>query len=149
MDLIPGRPHVASPYRALLSFLEERVVLSHIDPAYYHALAMLLSVLFLYAQTPLQKVVIIGVVLLTDWLDGATARRYGQVQRSGYITDVAIDRASEALIFSGEVATVPGQIFFLLWMVNSLLTFYSVHSNKHVSLPLRFLYIIVLVLCPG
>lgn len=145
MDLIPDRPRVVSPHRALLSFLEKRVVLPDINPAYYHVLAMLLSVLFLCAQTPLQKVFIVGVVLLTDWLDGATARRYKQVRRTGYIIDVVIDRASEAFIFSAEVGTVLGQGFFLLWMINSVLTLYSVYSNKHLSLPLRFSYMIVLI----
>lgn len=148
MDLIPDRPHLASPYRALLAFLEARLVLPDISPAYYSALGILLSILFLYAQTTLGKVLIIGVVLLADWLDGATARRYGQVRRAGYITDAAVDRLSEALIFSGEVTTLAGQVFFLLWLVNSLLTFYSVSSNQHVSLPLRFLYIIALILYP-
>jgi phosphatidylglycerophosphate synthase len=148
MDLIPDRPHLASPYRALLSFLEARLVLPDINPAYYSVLGILLSVVFLYLQTTLGKIIVIGVVLLADWLDGATVRRYGQVRRSGYITDAAVDRLSEALIFSGEVTTIPGQIFFLLWIVNSLLTFYSVTSNQHVSLPLRFLYIIALILYP-
>ena len=145
MDPIPDRPRVASAYRALVSLLEEWVVLPDISPAYYHALAILLSVLFLYVQAPLQKALIIGVVLLTDWLDGATARRYNQVQRSGYITDVVTDRMSEAFIFFAEVETVLGQIFFLLWMINSVLTFYSVYSNKHLSLPLRFSYMLVLI----
>ena len=145
MDIIPDRPRVASPHRALLSLLENWVVLPDINPAYYQALGILLSVLFLYAQTPSQKVFIIGVVLLTDWLDGATARRYKQARRSGYIADVVIDRASEAFIFLAEVGTVLGQVFFLLWTINSVLTFYSVYSNKHLSLPLRFAYMIVLI----
>jgi phosphatidylglycerophosphate synthase len=145
MDPIPDRLRLASAHRALLSFLEKWIVLPDINPAYYQTLAILLSVLFLYAQTPLQKVFIIGVVLLTDWLDGATARRHKQVRRSGYITDVVIDRASEAFIFSAEVEAVLGQGFFLLWMINSVLTLYSVYSNKHLSLPLRFSYMIVLV----
>jgi phosphatidylglycerophosphate synthase len=145
MDSIPDRPRVASAHRTLLSLLEKWVVLPDINPAYYHTLAVLLSVLFLYAQTVLQKALIIGVVLLSDWLDGATARRYRQVQRSGYVTDVVTDRMSEAFIFFAEIETVLGQVFFLLWMINSVLTFYSVYSSKHLSLPLRFSYMIVLI----
>jgi phosphatidylglycerophosphate synthase len=106
---------------------------------------MLLSVLFLFAQTPLQKILIIGVVLLTDWLDGATARRYGQVQRCGYVADVMIDRASEAFIFLAEVETALGQSFFLLWMLNSILAFYGAHTNRHLSLPLRCFYMFILI----
>ena len=145
MDTIPGRPRVASLYRALLSYLEERLPLPNVNPAYYQAVAMLLSVLFLFAQAPLQKVLIIGVVLLTDWLDGATARRYGQVQRPGYVADVVIDRASEAFIFLAEVETVLGQSFFLLWMLNSILAFYGAYTNRHLSLPLRCFYMLILI----
>ena len=36
-------------------------------------------------------------------------------------------------------------IFFLLWLINLALAFYSVSSNKHTSLPLRFVYLVVLM----
>ncbi len=108
MDTLPSQSYIASPYRALLSLLEKWVILPDINPAHYQVLAVLLSVLFFYAQTSWQKVLIIGVVLLTDWLDGATARKYGQLQKSGYIADVIIDRASEAFIFLAEVGTALG-----------------------------------------
>ena len=146
MDTLPRRPLIASPYRALLTALENRMVLPHIRPSYYHLLAILLSVLFLYAQTPWQKIVLVGVVLIADWLDGATAKRYGEMQKAGYVIDIVTDRVSEAFLFSAEAQTLLGQVFFLLWLVNCALTFYSLRSNKHTSLPLRFACLIVLIL---
>ena len=145
MAAIPGRLAVAAPYRALLSACEKQVALPNINPSCYHALAIVLSVLFLYAQTPLHKILIIGVVLLADWLDGATARRYNRVQRSGYLVDVVTDRASEAFIFLAGSEIAVGQVFFLLWLANSALVFYSIRSKKHVSLPLRFAYLVILI----
>jgi len=145
MDVIPGRRLVASPYRTLLSLFENRLLLPDLNPSYYHLLGLVLSVLYLYARAPGPKIFLIIVVLVADWFDGATARRYHRVRRAGYITDVVTDRASEAFIFAAEAGTALGQIFFLLWMVNALLTFYSVYSNKHTSLPLRFAYIVILV----
>ncbi len=145
MDVIPGRRSVASPYRALLSLFEGRLFLPDLNPSYYHLLGLMLSVLYLYARAPGLKIALIVVVLLADWFDGATARRYHRVRRAGYITDVVTDRASEAFLFVAEAGTILGQIFFLLWMVNALLTFYSVYSNKHTSLPLRFVYIVGLM----
>jgi phosphatidylglycerophosphate synthase len=124
---------------------EDRLFLPDLNPSYYHLLGLALSVLYLYARAPGLKIALIVVVLLADWFDGATARRYHRVRRAGYITDVVTDRASEAFLFAAEAGTVLGQIFFLLWMVNALLTFYSVYSNKHTSLPLRFAYIVVLM----
>ncbi len=145
MDTLPRRPTIALFYRALLSLLEKWVVLPNINPAYYQALAIGLSVLFFYTQVAWQRALIIGVVLLTDWLDGATARRYRQASKSGYISDVVIDRASEAMLFLAEAGTALGQGFFLLWMLNCALTFYSARSNKHLSLPLRFAYMVILI----
>ena len=145
MDVIPGRRSVASPYRALLSLFEDWLFLPDLNPSYYHLLGLALSVLYLYARAPGLKILLIVVVLLADWFDGATARRYHRVRRAGYVTDVVTDRASEAFLFAAEAGTALGQIFFLLWMVNALLTFYSVYSNKHTSLPLRFVYIVGLI----
>jgi phosphatidylglycerophosphate synthase len=145
MDTIPGRRRLASPYRAALSVLEKRVPLPNINPAYYHTLALVLSVLYLYAHMPAQKIAIVGIVLVTDWLDGATARRYARGSRAGYIIDVVTDRASEAFIFAAEAETPLGQAFFLLWIINSALAFYSVQTSVHTALPLRFAYLIVLI----
>jgi phosphatidylglycerophosphate synthase len=129
----------------VLSVLEKRVPLPNINPAYYHTLALGLSILYLYAYMPAQKIAIVGIVLVTDWLDGATARRYMRGSRAGYIIDVVTDRSSEAFIFAAEAETPLGQAFFLLWIINSALAFYSVRTNIHTSLPLRFAYLIVLI----
>jgi len=148
MDPIPSRRSLASPYRTVLSALEKRMPLPNIHPSYYHTLALLLSILYLYAQLPAQKIVLVCIVLLTDWLDGATARRYKRGSRAGYLIDVLTDRASEAFIFTAEAGTILGQVFFLLWLINCALAFYSVKSNIHTSLPLRFAYLIVLIAKP-
>ena len=102
MDVIPGRRSVASPYRTLLSLFEGRLSLPDINPSYYHFLGLTLSVLYLYAHAPGPKIFLIIAVLVADWFDGATARRYQRVRRAGYITDVVTDRASEAFIFAAE-----------------------------------------------
>jgi phosphatidylglycerophosphate synthase len=145
MDIIPSRRNVASPYRTVLSVLEKQVPLPNINPAYYHTLALVLSILYLYAHTPAQKIVIVGIVLVADWLDGATARRYKRESRAGYIIDVVTDRASEAFIFAAESETPLGQAFFLLWIINSTLAFYSIQTKTHTALPLRFAYLIALI----
>ena len=66
MDIIPGRPAVASPYRAVLTALGQRLVLPKVNPVYYHLLAIFLSVLFLYAQESWIQIAIVGAVLMTD-----------------------------------------------------------------------------------
>ena len=145
MDNIPGRRSVALPYRSLLTFLEKRVLLPDINPSYYHALGIALSVLYLFTRTPWLNIALILVIILADWLDGATARRYNRGSRAGYMIDVVTDRVSEAFIFAAAAETAIGQIFFLLWLVNLALAFYSVYSNRHTSLPLRFVYLVVLI----
>lgn len=146
MDDIPRRPRVATPYRTLLSSLEKRVALPNVNPSYYHVLALGLSVLYLYASTPAQKIWPIVVILIVDWLDGATARRHKQGSRAGYLIDLLTDRISEAFIFTAEAGTLLGQTFFLLWMINVALAFYSVRSNRHTALPLRFAFLVILLI---
>lgn len=146
MENIPSRPGVATPYRSVLSALERRVALPNINPAYYHVLGLGLSVLYLYALTPAQKIWLVTIILIADWLDGATARRHHRGSRAGYLIDLVTDRASEALIFTAEADTLLGQIGFLLWLANVALAFYSVRSNKHTALPLRFILLVILLM---
>jgi len=144
MDSIPSRGALATPYRTLLNFFEQRVSLPDLNPSYYHAFGTVLSVLYLYSWNSWTKILIVFLVIFADWLDGATARQFGKGGRAGYMIDVVTDRVSEALIFAAEAGTLLGQIFFLSWIVNLLLAYYSVYSNKHTSLPLRFAFLAVL-----
>jgi phosphatidylglycerophosphate synthase len=128
----------------VLFVFEKRAPLPNINPAYYHTLALVLSVLSLYTPMPAQRIAIVGIVLVADWLDGATARRYRGGSREGYIIDVVTDRASEAFMFAAA-ATPLGYVFFLLWITNCALAFYSVRTGLHTALPLRFTFLIVLM----
>jgi phosphatidylglycerophosphate synthase len=145
MDTIPKRRSIALPYRSVLAFLESRAFLPDINLSIYHLAGFALSVAFLYATSPRVKILIILLILIADWLDGATARRFNKGSRSGYVLDVVTDRVSEGLIFSGEAGTSIGKILYLLWIANLILAFYSFRSNKHTSLPLRFIFVLVLV----
>ena len=129
----------------MLTRFENWARLPNINPAYYHAAGLALSILYLYLHRPGLKALIVAVVLIFDWLDGATARRHKRISRAGYLTDVLTDRASEAFIFAADSASITGQVFFGLWMLNTLLVFYSVRSGRHLSLPLRFVYMLILL----
>jgi phosphatidylglycerophosphate synthase len=146
VDSVPARRAVAIPHRVLLSALEKWVYLPAVNPSVYSALGVLLSSSFLYAQGTQVKIAILVLVLVSDWLDGATARRHHTARRTGYIVDVVADRISEALIFASQAGTTVGQIFLLLWLVNVALAIYSIRSGKHSSLALRGFYLAVLLL---
>jgi phosphatidylglycerophosphate synthase len=145
MDTVPVRRPVALPYRKLLGLFERRIILPDISPSYYHLFGILASILFVYTSWLWLKIILLTMVLIADWLDGATARRFNKCCRAGYLTDVLTDRVSEAFIFMSVVGTTLGQIFFLLWMINLILAFYSVRTNKHTSGALRFAYLIILI----
>jgi len=146
MAPIPQRPPVSSPYRRVLAYCEKRLSLPDVNPALYQLLGILLSVGYLYLNHPLLKAAVIGIVLLADWLDGATARRHNRIMRSGYIADVMIDRVSEGLIFAVEAGTWYGNLFFVSWLVNTSLAYYSIRTGRHAALPLRGVYIGVLLI---
>jgi phosphatidylglycerophosphate synthase len=145
MDRVPVRPRVAGPYRRILSLLEPWLTLPDVNPSLYSAAGLGLSVVYLFAASPGQKIALIALMLAADWLDGATARRYDRCSRAGYLTDVLVDRSSEGFIFAAEAATPIGKLFFILWLVNVALAFFSVRTGKHTALPLRAAFLVVLL----
>lgn len=145
MVSVPERPPVTGFYRALLGYGERFIPIPDINPSVWSLLAIVGSTACLYTPSPFVKFVLVTAVLITDWYDGATARKYGRTSREGYMVDVAVDRFSEAFIFLADVATsVAGRAFFLLWILNSLLTLRSIRTGRHRILPLRFAWLFVL-----
>jgi phosphatidylglycerophosphate synthase len=146
MAVIPERRPVTVPYRRLTNFLERHISLPAVNPALYQLAAILASLAYLYVDSVWLKAALVAFVLLTDWLDGATARQKRGNSREGYIMDVVIDRSSEMLIFAAEVGTPLGNTFFLLTLANIGLAYYSIRSGVHTSLPLRCMWLGVLLL---
>ena len=145
MDNIPQRRAITLPYRSVLLFIEKRVYLPNIAPSYYSVFSLVASAAFPFVQAARVRVAGLALILIADWADGATARRYNRSSRSGYIIDVATDRASEGLIFTAAGNTTVGRVFSALWLVNIGLAYYSIRSGHHTSLPLRFAYMLILI----
>ena len=146
MATIPKRQAIALPYRSVLASFEKRIYLPNIMPSYYHVFALAASISFFYIDVTWVKVLVLTLILVADWADGATARRNNRCSRSGYMIDVVTDRASEGLIFTAGADMPLGQVFYLLWLVNLGLAYYSIRSDRHLSLPLRFVYLLALIL---
>lgn len=144
MDIVPKRRVVTIPYRTVTVALERTIRLPKVNPAFYQVVAIVASLTCLYTDSPWLKFGLIALILLTDWLDGATVRQHGQPGRPGYIMDIVIDRASEVIIFTGEAGSALGNLFFLLSLANIGLAYYSLKSGKHTSLPLRCAWLFVL-----
>lgn len=148
-DRLPSRPRIAGLYRRPLERLEHALPLPRVSPDLYSLLGLACSALVWLAPQAWQQALLVAAALLADWLDGATARRYSGATRRGYLTDVALDRAGEGLIFLAARATPVGQAFLALWILNCLLTVYSLRSGRHRILPLRFAYLVVLIVSAG
>jgi phosphatidylglycerophosphate synthase len=142
---IPLRTPLALSFRKPLTYLERGLILPNISPSYYAVAGIVLSLLFFVVRPAWLQILIVLLVLLTDWLDGATTRRYGICCKEGYMMDVVIDRASEGLIFVAASGTGLGKAFFLLWLFNLALALYSLKVNTHISLPLRLAFILALI----
>jgi phosphatidylglycerophosphate synthase len=128
----------------LLAALEPWIPVPNINPSWWFLLGLVGSVACLYASTPEQKFALVFGVFLTDWWDGATARRHGTTSREGYIMDVVVDRFSEAFIFLADIEHAAGRAFFLLWMLNMALTLWSARTGTRRILPLRLVWLGVL-----
>ena len=145
MDTVPQRRSVTVPYRSVTNYLERHIRLPAVNPSLYQLAAIVASLAYLYVDGTWAKAALVAFILLTDWLDGATARQHLGMSRAGYIMDVTIDRASEMLLFAGEAGTPLGNVFYLLTLANIGLAYYSLRSGKHTSLPLRCAWLVVLL----
>lgn len=146
MDSVPARPRIAGGYRAALARMEPYIPVPNINPSWWSLLGLLGSVACLYVASPGGKLALVFGVLLTDWWDGATARRHDRMSgREGYIVDVVIDRFSEAFIFLADIGHPLGRVFFVLFLFNTASTLWGARTGKHRILPLRALWMGVLV----
>lgn len=85
-------------------------------------------------------------ILMLDWSDGLIARKYNLVSKEGWAIDVVADRISEGLIFLAIYSNSWFYIWFSLWLINNLLSIISYLTKKHISLPLRWSFLIYFIL---
>lgn len=144
MDNIPKRTKI-TVYRQYLEPLEKYLWLPIKNPDIYSLVGVVFSLSFFFIHNTLLLIVFIVIILFVDWLDGATARRYNLSSREGYIIDTVADRVSEACMFLPIFFSLLGSIFFFFYLVNLFLSCYALQFGKHYVLPLRFLYLLILV----
>lgn len=145
MDTIPQRSHLAKFYRSILTAFEGSLIFPFNKPEYYQVLGLVLSISLLFTHSAIVKIVLVVSVLILDWYDGAAARKFGVATRAGWMSDVAIDRMSEAFIFIAEIANPLGKVFFFLFIINVFLSFHAIKSKTSYLLAIRFFYLVVLV----
>lgn len=144
MAYIPQRLAFTRMYRSLLGRAEPYLVLPIRDPNVYQILSLILSIVYVGAVTVTVQIILVVMILISDWMDGAAARKYSKPSREGWMIDVAVDRISEGFIFLSHLFTFWGNIFFLLYLVNIGLSIRSVRTGTHFLLALRFMWLIFL-----
>lgn len=145
MAAVPQRTAVAGFFRGFLTAGERYIPVPDVNPSVWTMLGLVASVACLYTPSAAVKFWLVTGVMITDWYDGATARRHGRSSREGYMIDVAVDRFSEGFIFLADVATsMLARVFFVLFVVNTVLSLWSFASGRHVILPLRIAWMFVL-----
>ncbi len=145
MAFIPQKMKISKSYRVILNAVEKRVHVLNVNPSIYQVFGVMLSIIFFYKPTVVIQSILIAIILLLDWLDGFTARQYKTITLSGYMIDVVIDRFSEGIIFFSFIGTTVGNLFYILWLCNVILSYVSIHKHIHISFPLRFMYLIYLI----
>lgn len=145
MVQIPKRHFIAKSYRPLMDKLEKYMIFPFKNPSHYQVVGLLLSICYLYAKSPATQSLILGTILILDWMDGAAARKYNLASREGWIIDVFVDRISEGFIFTPALFSPLGTIFFLLYILNIFLSIFSVKTGIHFILPVRFYWLLILI----
>jgi hypothetical protein len=144
----PNRPAVARLYRVPLERIERWVPLPPLPPAVWSAASLAAAALTLVVAPWWGQALLVAAALVADWLDGATARRYQLTSPSGYVTDVVLDRVGEGLMILAGRGTLVGTLFLAAWWLNLALVAYSLRTGRHRILPLRFAWLVVLVVAP-
>lgn len=145
MEVVPKRPNIASFYRKILSSFEGYLPLPNINPSWYEVFGLFLSFVFLYPFIIGAKIFILILILLSDWFDGATSRRYKTLSKDGYLIDLTSDRLSELVVFFPIDGTSLSWFFFFLALINVALAYLSVMTGKHKSMALRFFFLLFLI----
>ena len=141
----PSRPAIARLYRAPIERLERHLPLPPLHPAVWTGLGLVASAATLLVPSPWGQAALVAAALGADWLDGATARRYERTSPGGYVTDVALDRVGELLVILAGRGTAIAGLFLVAWLLNVALTAYSLRTGRHRVLPLRFAWLVALV----
>ncbi len=138
------RPAVARHYRQPMERFESLVPLPNVPPVVWTAAGVAVSFLVWapFAAAVLTRGILVAAALLADWLDGATARRFGP-RPHGQLLDVAADRISELAIFASDPSAL-GRVMLALTVANVLLVILGRARGRHWALPLRFAYLVLL-----
>ncbi|OIO44368.1 MAG: hypothetical protein AUJ41_03170 [Candidatus Pacebacteria bacterium CG1_02_43_31] len=145
MDKIPKRTGIAYIYRSVLHNWEKYLIFPSKNPSNYQIVGLLLSIGYLLTNNLIFQIILVGVILILDWMDGAVARKFNLDTKEGWMIDVFIDRLSEGFMFAAHLSTTLGTWFFALYIINTILSIYSIKSGKHLIMPLRFVWLLILL----
>jgi len=141
MGKIPERLKIATWYRSIFHKIEKKLWIPRINPSVYQVAAIVLSFAVLFADEKLTKFLLVGVILILDWFDGATARKYKMTGEVGYMIDVVVDKLSEFIMFFPLHGSLSETVWFSLAMVNLILSYIGFSTGKHTIMALRFFYL--------
>lgn len=125
--------------REVTDYILLKMPLPKINPNIISGLSILTSLLFILTlkYSSILAFILIIITLLLDLFDGLIAKKYNSCSEEGYIVDVASDRLSEGIMFINFF--IP---WFYLFVLNTILTVFSVANDKHIVLPLRHIFLI-------
>lgn len=146
MVSLPKRNKLVAFLRSKFGFLEFLVWYPFQKPEYYQVVCLLLSIFFPLVQNNFLKILFVAFIILLDWYDGAAARKYNKSSPNGWLSDVAVDRVSEGLLFINLIGSAIGKLFFAAYLINIILSYKSYVTKKHFILPLRFFFLIYLLI---
>ncbi len=138
---VPKRLAFVKIYRGLYQSWEKYIPIPEVNPSIYQVIGLILSFGVLVTEIRSVKFLLVLMVIISDWYDGATARKMKIDSESGYMTDVVIDRLSEMIMFYPLIGGWWTNLWFGLAIINVGLSFVSYKIGKHYILPLRFLYL--------
>ena len=114
------------------------------EPENYQIVEILLSIAYLFIYRTVFKFSLVLSIFGFDLTGRLVQRKFNGDSEDHDKNRMAVDRITELFIFSGELSSTIGKLFFFLALLNTVLTYHKIETDKSFVVNLKLLFLILL-----
>jgi hypothetical protein len=139
---LPANLKFVEKFREIVYYLPLKLAIPKLNPKIICGMTLITSLLavILLNYSFIFFFFMLVATLLLDWLESLAAKKHNLLSEEAYACNIMSDRLSESLLFIFFFSP-----WFILFLLNCLLTFVSLKRGKHLALPLRHFFLIYLI----
>jgi len=114
------------------------------EPANYQIVEIILSATYLFLHSTAFKFSLLMSIFGFDLTGRMVQRKFNGSSEDYEKNDLAVNRITELFVFTGELSSSIGKIFFFLALLNTILAYYKIGTRKNFVVDLKLLFLIPL-----